>query len=223
MKVNYLKWDSDFFDIDVYKGRYNHNSFFDFSKLRNGLTYLFSEKEIIGLKNVFYDQKVTFIKKIKKNNIEVVKQIFSYSSCKEVSKEILNLSYQSGEYSRFKRDPKIPSNKFLELYYLWIINSVNRSISDEVYTYKIEGVDVGMITIKKNKKTCRIGLVAVDNRQRGNNIGQNLMLAAEKWALENGCNEIEVETQENNFKAMGFYKKMNYKAFQKEYIYHLWK
>ena len=221
MTENYLEWDSIFFDLPVYKKKYNEE--FDEITLSKGLTYLFSSIEIVDLISCLYDVKVTFQKKDIQENIKIDKHIVSYLSTCAVSEDLLNLSYQSGEYSRFRKDPKIPNNKFLELYKLWILNSVNRSFSDEVFTYKIYGVDVGMITLNKDKEICKIGLLAVNNKHRGNKIGQKLMIAAEKWALDNNCNQMLVETQENNTIAIEFYKKMNYNTVQKEYIYHLWK
>ena len=103
-----------------------------------------------------------------------------------------------------------------------IINNIKKC--KLIYSYcLIDGIDVGMITLKKDKKTCRIGLLAVNTEHRGNKIGQKLMIASEKWALDNHCNKVLVETQGNNTIAIEFYKKMNYIIMQKEYIYHLWK
>lgn len=223
MNHNYLEWDSNFFETEVYKCICDDISLFDASKLSNGLTYLFSKKEIIDLKGLLYDQKVTFKKNIHQHQIKIDQNIEVVSADSEISEELLKLSYQSGEYSRFKKDPKIPSNKFLDLYQLWIVNSVNRSFSDEVFVYKVDGVEVGMITVKKQQDFCKIGLLAVDNSQRGKGIGKKLMDAAEKWALEHGCVTIFVETQQNNMLACEFYKKRSYHVDQKEYIYHLWK
>jgi len=223
MIAEYLEWDSIFFGVDVYINKCENLVKANEIKLRKGLTYLFCKEEVNIYEESLYDVKVTFSKSLTEKKLEIDSQIISYPLQNNVSKELLNLTYQSGRYSRFKLDPKIPNDKFLEFYKLWILNSVNRSFSDEVFTYKIDGIDVGLITLKKDKEICKIGLLAVDEGERGKKIGSKLMLAAEKWALNNKCKEILVETQEQNKIAVAFYKKIKYNIVQKEYIYHLWR
>ncbi|MGJ8759790.1 MAG: GNAT family N-acetyltransferase [Polaribacter sp.] len=223
MIVEYLEWDSIFFGVDVYRGKCKSAVKANEIQLNKGLTYLFCEEEVKLLEKYLFDVKVTFTKILTHRRIEVDSKIISYPLENKISRELLNLTYQSGQYSRFKIDTKIPNDKFLEFYKLWILNSVNRSFSDEVFTYKIDGIDVGLITLKKDKETCKIGLLSVDEVQRGKKIGSKLMLAAEKWALDNECKEILVETQEQNKIAVTFYKRMKYNIEQKEYIYHLWR
>ena len=41
----------------------------------------------------------------------------------------MDLSVQSGAYSRFNIDTKIGKKKFEKLYHLWMINSTNRKIA----------------------------------------------------------------------------------------------
>jgi dTDP-4-amino-4,6-dideoxy-D-galactose acyltransferase len=223
MIVEYLEWDSIFFGIDVYRSKCKSAVKANEIQLNKGLTYLFCEEAVTLLEKSLFDVKVTFTKILTQRKTEIDPKIISYPLGNKVSRELLYLTYQSGQYSRFKIDPKIPNDKFLEFYKLWILNSVNRSFSDEVFTYKIDGIDVGMVTLKKDKKVCKIGLLAVDKDQRGAKIGSKLMLAVEKWALDNGCSEISVETQESNKIAVTFYKKIQYNIVQKEYIYHLWR
>ncbi|QXP69635.1 GNAT family N-acetyltransferase [Polaribacter sp. R2A056_3_33] len=223
MIAEYLEWDSIFFGVDVYRGKCKSAVKANEIQLNKGLTYLFCKEEVKLQEKSLFDVKITFAKRLTKKRLKIDSQIISYPLDNKVSKELLNLTYQSGQYSRFKIDPKIPNDKFLDFYKLWISNSVNRSFSNEVFTYKIDGIDVGLITLKKDKETCKIGLLSVDEVQRGKKIGSKLMLAAEKWALDNECKEILVETQEQNKIAVAFYKRMKYNIVQKEYIYHLWR
>lgn len=50
--------------------------------------------------------------------------------------ELENLAIQVGKYSRFRVDPRIPKEKFLKMYKLWIRNSVNRQLADAVFVVR---------------------------------------------------------------------------------------
>lgn len=52
--------------------------------------------------------------------------------------------------------------------------------------------------------------IRVHPEHRGKGIGQAIVEAAEVWAKEKGCNELKVETQDNNVAACLFYKKMGF-------------
>lgn len=223
MILEYLDWDSGFFEMDVYKCILNNKTNVDISKCKKGLTYLFSEDRILNLETSLVDQKVTFTKEVSLSKQTKDELIISYPKNQRISEEILQLSYQSGQYSRFFIDSNITQAKFLKLYKLWIVNSVNRKYADEVYTYKFNGKDIGLITVSKKQNTCIIGLLSVDKEYREQKIGSKLMDAAEKWALSQGCHTILVQTQKDNKAACSFYKKKDYKVLNQEFIYHIWK
>jgi len=67
-----------------------------------------------------------------------------------------------------------------------------------------------------------IGLVAVDEKERGNSIGKELMKAALWTFKENGVHTVEVVTQKANRIACAFYKSLGFKVGKVENIYHLW-
>ena len=64
---------------------------------------------------------------------------------------------------------------------------------------------------------------AVDSIFRGKGIGRILFENAEKWAFENGYNEIQIVTQGDNKPACSLYESLGYKVDSMEYFYHIWR
>ena len=149
------------------------------------------------------------------------KATFAYDSLEAISKELpancrgfsseddeehlISLGIASGIYSRFKIDPLLVPF-FEPLYRKWMENSLNRSFADEIIVYDEGGVK-GMVTLKKEKDTGHIGLIAVDESARGQGVGKALVDAALTWAKENGCRKAEVVTQLDNEAAVKLYEK----------------
>lgn len=213
-----LEWDSAFFGLNVYRIDYNKEVNITYS---NGLTYLFSSESINKLSNSLQDVKITFKRPVKFNNKICIENIETYN-LNYVENELRDLAIQSGHFSRFKKDKKIPLFKYEELYNLWIQNSVSKKIADETFIILINNKIAGFITVKIIKQICKIGLIAVNKKYRGLGFGKKLMSNVEKWALDNYCDTIEVETQLDNNVAYQFYKSIGFKESKREYIYHIW-
>lgn len=226
--IKRLDWDSDFFGLEV--GVVNAQSFkeIDLTHVRHfDLVYLFFDHSLGEIKNpsgltlTFVDEKITFWKKTGK--ISNVENIESIPANTVLSDNITSIAIQSGQYSRFNIDTRIPAGKFQELYRLWIESSVNRSIAKEVFSYLIGDKSAGIITLGMKNGIADIGLLAVDENFRGKNIGSQLIQAAEYWSVnELKCEEIQVVTQGANLQACRFYQKNNFTLVDKKYIYHLW-
>lgn len=136
--------------------------------------------------------------------------------------ELEDLAVQAGVYSRFKVDSRIPDNRFVELYKLWILNSVNKKIADSVLVARSEDRIVGMITVGKKGNRADVGLIAVDASMRGKKLGVALVQAAQEWALKNGFGSAQVVTQGENLAACKLYEKCGYHVDKIENIYHFW-
>lgn len=224
MIKEYLNWDSDFFKINIWKITSENILDINGISFDNGLTYFFSKDQISEFDPYLKDVKITYRKKIPTNTIHVYDQcIHSIFNKNIISDQLLNLTYQSGEYSRFNKDLNLPQRKFFELYKLWISNSVKGILSDEVLVYEVNEDIVGFITMKNINSVCKIGLIAVDTTKRGMGIGKKLMNAVDLWAFKNNCKEVVVETQEENLVACNFYEKLDFVINKKDYIYHIWK
>ena len=217
-----LNWDSDFFEHAVYRIDFKEKSNLQFLK---GLTYVFSENLLIGFSDFLQDTKITYTKEVSNNEFvvketlgDIVRYDFDY-----IDKNLLDLAIQSGAYSRFKKDANIPNSKFENLYYLWVQNSINKKIADQIFVVFNNDIISGFITVKKKGYICKIGLIAVNQNLRGLGLGKKLMQRVEHWALENECDLIEVETQLDNDIANKFYKSLGFLENKREYIYHIWK
>jgi dTDP-4-amino-4,6-dideoxy-D-galactose acyltransferase len=167
------------------------------------------------------DVKVTFTKKIVSEIISDIEEIEIYNS-KVLTSELISLAFQSGEFSRFKRDTHFINNEFECLYLDWIKKSVSGEIADYVLVSKVNNKVAGMVTLKLSDPIATIGLIAVDEHTRGMGIGQKLLKKVEYLAFKNNCSEIKVSTQEMNENAMNFYLKSNYLISLRNLIYHFW-
>lgn len=136
--------------------------------------------------------------------------------------ELEELALQAGIYSRFRVDPRMPRDKFEGLYRLWIRNSVNGRIADQVLVARETGKIVGMVTVGRKGERADIGLVAVDASMRGRNLGGALVQSAQQWALENGFKIAQVVTQGENLAACRLYEKWGYQVDSVRNIYHFW-
>jgi len=220
-----LEWDSQFFGLNIARASVDDEmvskSDFDFSG--TDLIYLFSKTKQMTLENegvLLADEKVTYAKKINGNEINVYQNSVSYSS--DVTDSLLSIGIASGWTSRFNLDTRLQP-KFKELYKLWVINSINRTIADEVLLVKELNEFVGMVTLKKNNNIGKIGIIAVEEKSRGKNIGKKLLKDAEIWYTNNNISEAEVVTQKLNTGACHFYESNGYVVKSIEYVYHLWK
>lgn len=170
------------------------------------------------------DKKVTFVMEIS----HIYQQPDGFDWVIEEYSDILpcadleNLAIQAGICSRFKRDFRIPERKFVDLYLLWIQNSVNRQMADAVLVAHLSGNIVGMITVvEKNGRGC-IGLLAVNEDMQGKSLGVALVRAAHAWTRRKGLMSAQVVTQGENIASCNLYKKCGYRIERVEYFYHFW-
>ena len=170
---------------------------------------------------ILVDKKTTF-KKFIDQNTPFCDSVSKYQDVYPEQK-LLDLSIESGVFSRFKVDGKIGMIKFKELYKTWMINSVNKKIAKEVLVYKTKGIIRGFVTLGEKNLRADIGTIAVEGNSRGKGIGKSLMLSAENWFLNNTAyKEIQVVTQGDNTPACMLYEKCGYTIDNVEYFYHVW-
>jgi dTDP-4-amino-4,6-dideoxy-D-galactose acyltransferase len=136
--------------------------------------------------------------------------------------DLEDLAIQVGQFSRFRVDSRIPEDKFIALYKLWIRNSVNRKVADDVLVARDSGKIVGMVTVGKKNERGDIGLFAVDSGMRGRKLGTALVSGARAWARRKGFRYAQVVTQGENVTACKFYEKCGYQIDKIEFFYHFW-
>ncbi|MBX3257354.1 MAG: GNAT family N-acetyltransferase [Chitinophagaceae bacterium] len=234
MKIESLKWDSDFFCMKVSKVDFpDMISQYELEALQNldtDLAYCFvnnpTDDSIIMLESLganLVDIKVTFEIVIDNRNIEDTNFSLNLEPTNVLTKDLENLTYESGIYSRFKRDILL-SHKFEPLYKLWIDKSLNGRLADQVFIAKnMQNIVIGFITCKMKEKVGSIGLIAVHHSERGKKVGTSLLTKVYNWCKERGAERLEVVTQSDNLAACKLYEKFGYTLKNKVHIYHYWK
>lgn len=233
--IDILNWDSNFFNNKICRinGSITNvdelsNILIELSKQDIDLAYYSSPFALGGhlLISKLYsinlvDRKTTYVKKINQD-APFHNSVIKYAS-KYPNQKLLDLSVQSGVYSRFKVDNKIGRSKYEELYKEWITNSVNKKIAKEVLVY-LQNEIAGFVTLGEKNSRADIGIIAVDEHYRGKGIGKGLMLSAEKWfANYSNFTQIQVVTQGDNAPACKLFESCGYKVDKVDFFYHLWR
>ena len=238
MHNNYkiLDWDSQFFGykiaaiqaIDLELNELN-KIIRELKNQRIKLVYCFvnpndeiSNTSIESVSGLLVDEKITFFKRISDaDNLSGSEFIKPYS-LDYASEKLKSIALQSGIYSRFKIDPNFRNNEFEKLYLEWIEKSVQKEIAEEVLVYSENEDEQGLITLGLKENTGSIGLLAVDEKERGKSIGKKLVQSALLYFKEKKVDIVEVITQIGNKGACGFYKSMGFEVKSLVNIYHLW-
>jgi dTDP-4-amino-4,6-dideoxy-D-galactose acyltransferase len=158
-----LDWDSEFFCLKVGKlldlKVFNSRAILELEKFvaeeKINLIYFESDYLVDGflkdsnvLNALLVDVKMTYGKKVL-NDIHVSNNpnsIYSIDITKNKNR-LINLAYQSAEYSRFKVDSNFSKEQYKKLYKEWILESVNRKIANEVLFYASEDNISGLVTL----------------------------------------------------------------------------
>lgn len=234
--IEWLKWDSSFFGFKtgriIITSSYQIDAQLIQSEMQlNGfqLVYCFIDPQNTKANNVvkkmggnLVDEKVTFYKEIETNSFFVNNNISVYKDL-TLTTELYQLSLQSGVHSRFKIDNKFPNGTFEAFYKTWIENSILDQQADICFVYKTLEKITGFITLKTDATSGHIGLIAVDQKLRGLNIGTQMIKACECELASKNINQLRVVTQKANINAMQFYNKNNFKVENIVNVYHLWK
>lgn len=146
------------------------------------------------------------------------------------SRALLDLSITSGSFSRFNVDSKISREGYQAMFETWVINSVNRSVADEVFVaYKNEAQqsrEIGFITVKRRENAINIGLLAVHESARRLGVASSLLSRAALWAMEEVGYEpsafLEVITQGSNEAACRCYEAFGFSKVKVQEIHHVW-
>jgi ribosomal protein S18 acetylase RimI-like enzyme len=232
--IKKLSWDSEFFDKSICQIVVEEATRLEDLKkeikealVLYDIVYLFvsnesklSTKIKEEYKSFYIDSKVEYIKNIERVQDEV--EVMEYLS-KENSKEITNLAFQSGQYSRFLLDPKFSPTDFKRLYEKWVTGSLERRLADWVLVFNNESKILGFVTAKIVNAQGNIGLIGVDEVARGMKIGTKLMNKVSFLLQQKGISSLIVPTQQSNRNACMFYEKMGFQIKSQTSIYHIHK
>lgn len=135
---------------------------------------------------------------------------------------LIQLALESGLYSRFKTDPRITKATFQAIYTRWIKNSTLKRIAKQVLVIRGQEQVIGMVTLGEKHGRGDIGLLAVAEQARGNQLGLHLVRAAQNYFIQEGYRIGQVVTQLENLPACRLYEKCGYQIEKIEYFYHFW-
>jgi len=233
MRIEYLPWDSDFFKKKIGKVSINNGEIIDVDLLGKQayeddykLLYLFSDNDLQLIDRYsetihveLVDKKVVYDRIVKpkdKSNDSLPQYTAS-----NISEELENLAYLSGQHSRFRIDSNFTDADFFKLYKTWITKSVSKEIADIIFIAEESDKIVGMVTLKMNDKIGHIGLIAFSSETQSRGYGQKLINSCFNLLLEKDIDYIEVPTQMDNIQACRFYEKCGFNIKSLTYIYHL--
>lgn len=225
--IKKLDWDSAFFDIKIGEITLNEDLSID-ALLDFDLVVVKQLNDfkvsINSFTEAFQETKVTFSKKITHQTTNDKSLIFDADECPINEKDLFELAYESGKYSRFLLDTHFKKDDFKKLYEKWVINSLNKKFADKVFYLKTNDSILGFITIKKNDMTtATIGLIAVAENRQGMGFGSDLLKKAEEYCYNEKIIELRIPTQKENLLACKFYNKMGYDVLENLIIKHFWK
>lgn len=229
MEIIQLKWDTDFFGYKVGKLLLNDNNLDENLLINNDfkLIYLFSNEPLsealVKKHNLFLsDEKIDLITNV--SNLTDNK--FENENLVELNildDNLLDLTFQSGHFSRFKIDSNFKNNEFETLYTAWIEQSISHENADKVIGFSINNKVVGFITFVLKNNMFDIGLIAVNEQHRSLKIGKQLLAFVFNYSLSKKVDFVTVTTQNKNQGALNFYLKNGFLINKTTYIYHLWK
>ena len=167
------------------------------------------------------DKKVTYSMSLIKASLVVQSAFVRQTGA--FTEHLEGLAWQSGEYSRFRLDPRFEEWVYKQMYSDWLRNSLTGQLARTVLTYGPPNVpEQGLITLGEKNGRADIGILAVDKAYRGHGVGQVLVAAAQQQAYAWGYTDIQVVTQMENTPACRFYERCGFVPAKIEYIYHLW-
>lgn len=222
--IQHLTWDSDFFQKRIGKIFIDHNDEFPFDEAQfYDLVYIFSNKENLNFNIV--DKKIVYvIEDLQNFVVNTNENIIFFDAISDRFDEILQLSLDSGEYSRFKLDNNFTNAEYEKLYGEWIKKSVTKELATEVIIKKLDSKVLGFTTLThKDDNLADIGLVAVSKDFRGKGIAKELINQTILLAKKKGYKQIQVVTQLDNIPANILYNNSGFKKQSLTYIYHIWR
>lgn len=132
-----------------------------------------SKRALKSASGFLADEKVTLYTIIKDEDNTIISENIESYRLNYVSEKLKLLTLQSGFFSRFKTDLHFRNNEFNKLYLEWIEKSVEKIIAIEVLVYYINEEEKGFVTLNVTNNVGHIGLIAVDEKERGKSIGKN--------------------------------------------------
>lgn len=235
--INLVEWDTKHFGIKVGVYDVSHSDKFDANafniEVKLGgydVVYIKSLHRIeqLDVLNVFCNERIVYEQMYNSYNPTLTYSISSLKNApirsykyKEITKELIQLTLDSGLYSRYNLDSRFSKKMFELLYRNWLLNSINTDFAKDVLVYTDKDKPIGLLTYDIHGNTSTIGIIAVNSNYRGQYIGSTL-LDYYKFLQPLLVSKLKVVTQGVNHQARFFYEKNGYQIEEISYIYHYW-
>lgn len=231
--IQYLEWDSVFFDKKIGRLEYSFTDKplmetlaiakqqdYDLLYVFTPEKFLINETDCLPFISNLVDRKVVY--KIDIGGEVASSQLITEYQTTKLTTELVNLAYESGKFSRFQIDKGFKDGDFQRLYHRWIEKSVNHEMADKVFVIIEKNIIAGMVTFKLSGDKSEIGLIAVDSEIQGKGYGKLLVERCVSEALLCGCKTLTVPTQFDNKPACKFYERCGFQIQSISNIYHFW-
>lgn len=228
------KWDSDFFGFKTGELHFSGNKEEFNQMLRyasdNNYHLLYwkiptnneENNRLATTENLFLgDTKMVYQIPANSNLLpEIIKQVHNWNQ--PPNQQLISLGITSGEFSRFKTDPKMPHGIFEKMYTEWVIQSVQGTMGNVIYYIGNETLIKGFVTLQFHSDYAEIGLIAVDAKYRKQQIASQLIQFAVYIAANRNLKNVQVATQFANIPANNLYTKCGGTIISSENIFHIW-
>lgn len=140
----------------------------------------------------------------------------------EADLRLLDIAGKAFSYSRFFNDPFLPADLVAGIYRQWCRNAFMRE--DKYFAvYYREHEPAGFLMFGTDLADgCRIELVAVKDKYRGQGIGRALLAACEAFCASQAISSIRLGTQADNLAAIRLYLGSGFIYSHCSSIYHMW-
>ena len=132
------------------------------------------------------------------------------------------LVWQSGEHSRFRRDPHFAPDVFPRLYSHWLRNILAGRTARQLLVAEANGAVQGLLVLDEKHHQTSLELLAVDTNLRGLGLGWQFLEAAQRQAYAWGHSALRLVTQADNAPACRLYRRFGFRVTHEEHLYHCW-
>ena len=236
LPVEYLEWDSSFFNKRI--ARITSSSLteaeisdsFNWAKSEkiDCLYYLVSGLEKNATKaaevNGFHlvDLRVTFIKQLRKPEKNFVPQWHIRRAVEADLPTLKVMARNAFPLSRFKVDTHFNEDKADEMYEVWIQNDL-RLDGHDVWVIDVDNQLAAFTSVsQKMDGKAHVGLVGTREEWRGRGLSLELQRFISEELRNEDISEIEVVTQGRNIPAQNLYQRAGYLVQSIDLWYHKW-
>jgi dTDP-4-amino-4,6-dideoxy-D-galactose acyltransferase len=225
-----LDWDSQFFNRAVAKVCRSHLTLEDAQRVRNwagqhGIQTVYFLAQLDDLPSAWAAEATGFrFVDIRLTYEHKSPQTFGDSRIRQSrpsdQADLEVMASRSFSLTRFARDPAFGPDGAARLYREWLRKSLS-GWAQQTLVAESNGRPAGFVTCHITSGVGSIGLVAVDEKERGKGLGPALVLCANSWLLESGAQSITVVTQGANLAAQRIYEATGFTTKAVEMWFHL--